>query len=61
MQVDAGVSSTCAVQTDGTVACWGDNPPATFTQVSAEPNLTCALERHASVTCWAEFAIAETP
>src|SRR5438094_2204048 len=41
-QVSAGADYSCALRTDGTVACWGDNyfgqatPPAdAFTQVSA--------------------------
>ncbi|MGH2667712.1 MAG: hypothetical protein ACRDH5_01075 [bacterium] len=42
-QVSAGGSHTCALKTDGTLHCWGDNtvgqvsnkPAGTFTQVNA--------------------------
>src|SRR5256885_2918230 len=58
-QVSAGGSHTCAIRTDGTVACWGDNshgqatPPAgTFTQVSAGGAHTCAVRSDSTVACW---------
>lgn len=50
---------TCALSTDGTLACWGNNwfgqatPPAgTFTQVSAGEYHTCALRTDGTWACW---------
>jgi alpha-tubulin suppressor-like RCC1 family protein len=51
--ISAGWRHTCAIRTDGTVACWGQDenydygqatpPPGTFTQVSAGAMHTCGL------------------
>ncbi len=58
-QVSAGGSHSCAVRTDGTVACWGNTnggratpPSGTFTQVSAGTSHTCGLATDGTVTCW---------
>jgi hypothetical protein len=58
-KIDAGAYHTCAVQTDGTLTCWGDNaygqssPPAgTFTSVSSGFYHSCAVRTNGSVACW---------
>src|SRR5216110_2457788 len=58
-QVSAGADYSCALRTDGTVACWGDNyfgqatPPAdAFTQVSAGGSHTCGLKTDGTLACW---------
>jgi alpha-tubulin suppressor-like RCC1 family protein len=40
LQVDAGVPSTCALMTDGTVYCWGDNANGELGNGSTSPSTT---------------------
>lgn len=48
----------CALRTDGSVTCWGEQPPpaptgATFTALAmSEYGGLCALEHDAGLTCW---------
>jgi len=63
VSISAGGRHTCAVKSDGTLACWGNNeheratPPAgTFTQVSAGRNHTCGLKSDGTGVCWAGTA-----
>jgi hypothetical protein len=57
--VSAGNYHTCALRTEGSLVCWGDNydreatPPAgTFTAVSAGTAYTCALRADETAACW---------
>jgi alpha-tubulin suppressor-like RCC1 family protein len=60
-QVSAGTYHTCAILSNGSAACWGDNGnnqtdvPAIdvkFTQVSAGGYHTCAILSNGSAICW---------
>jgi alpha-tubulin suppressor-like RCC1 family protein len=57
--VDAGIVHACGLNTDGTLACWGDNsrgqatPPAgPFAAVSAGGIHTCGMKTDGTVACW---------
>jgi alpha-tubulin suppressor-like RCC1 family protein len=59
VSISAGAGNTCAVKSDGSLACWGWNeygqatPPAgSFTQVSAGTAHTCAVKSDGSLACW---------
>jgi len=58
-EVSAGDSHTCALRTDGTVACWGDNeygqatPPAgALPAVSSGRYHSCGLKPDGAIACW---------
>ncbi len=67
--MSAGHSHSCAVVTDGTLACWGfdddgrSTPPAgTFSQVSAGWAHTCGIATDGTLACWgADYYGAATP
>ena len=57
--VGAGVFHTCAISTDGTVACWGKNsfgqsspPSGTFRAISAGGYHTCGIRADDGLACW---------
>jgi hypothetical protein len=59
-QISAGSQHTCAVRTDGSLECWGNNsrgqatPPAGtgYKQVSGGRYHTCAVRTDGSLACW---------
>ena len=68
MSIAAGFNHTCALRTDGTVACWGSNqfgeptaPAGVFTTVSAASDHTCALRVDGTAVCWGSYFRGEGP
>jgi Regulator of chromosome condensation (RCC1) repeat len=64
-QVSASANHTCALKTDGTVVCWGDDTYgqttvpaglASVAQVSSGGYYTCALKTDGTVVCWGNNA-----
>ncbi len=62
-QISAGLRHTCAIQSDGSLACWGGDtsgqstPPAgSFVQVSAGDAYTCAIQSlgGGAPVCWGD-------
>ena len=58
-KVSVGHSHACALRTDATIACWGDDtfgqatpPEGAFLDVSAAGSHSCGLRPDASVVCW---------
>ena len=59
--VTAGGWHTCALRTDNTLDCWGDDtlgqatpPPGTYTAVAAGWAHTCALRTDGTLDCWGD-------
>ncbi len=70
IQVTAGEDHTCALNRDGSIACWGRNtdgratpPYGAFTSISAGIEHTCALRTDGTIACWGgdEFGEADPP
>lgn len=59
--VAAGRAHTCALRTDHTVLCWGDDehgqaaaPGGTFKSISVRDDRSCGLRPDGSVVCWGD-------
>src|SRR4051812_33221506 len=56
--IAAGNFHTCAIRSNGTLACWGDDrngnavPGGTFVEVAAKGNQSCATQTSGGVVCW---------
>ena len=61
--VDVGSSHVCALRTNATVACWGNNsggrtdaPDGTFSAIAVGSEHACGVRTDATVACWGENA-----
>ena len=61
LSISAGDRHTCAVKSDGTVVCWGDNtsgkaspPSGTFFSASAGRLHSCGVRSDSTVACWGD-------
>ena len=60
--ITAGGFHSCAIKTDGTIACWGNNnsgqlnnvPSGTYTAISAGFSHTCAIKTDGTLACWGD-------
>ena len=65
--ISAGSNHSCAIRSDGSVVCWGENfdgqadaPVGDFTAVSAGSNHSCAIRSDGSVVCWGDNTSGQT-
>lgn len=68
VQVTTGEHHSCALKSDGKVACWGDNtfgqsapPGSSFSQISAGGSKTCGLRTDGALACWGSNGFAGPP
>ena len=67
VKVSRGVHDSCAIHTDGSVACWNwDNtaavPPAdTFARLAVGARHACGVTDAATMRCWGENALGAAP
>src|SRR5207253_8066069 len=67
--ISAGGAHTCAIRTDGTHICWGDNtcgqlnnmPTGVLTAVSAGEQHACGINIDGTVVCWGDNSVGEAP
>ena len=59
--IATGDSHTCAIKTDNTIACWGDNyfgqsdaPDGHYTTIAAGDWHSCAIRTDQTITCWGD-------
>src|SRR5207244_6822956 len=67
--ISAGSSATCAIKSDNTTACWGDNSygqsasPTGFGTITALTTglyHTCAVKANGTAACWGENFYGQT-
>jgi hypothetical protein len=68
MQMSIWGNRTCAVSTDGQLACrttegkdWAEPPPGTYLQVAAGGSHACAVTAHGTIRCWGNNEHGQAP
>ncbi|HTM45698.1 MAG TPA: hypothetical protein VL137_12120 [Polyangiaceae bacterium] len=64
LALSAGISYTCALQSDEALTCWGDGPtppPGAFKSVFVGVQTTCAIRTDGTLSCWDHAGAALTP
>ncbi len=64
--ISSGANHVCAIATDGSIMCWGDDDygqvsdrptSGSFTEISSGDNHTCALRSDGAVICWGSIDV----
>ena len=62
--ISSGADHVCALHSDGSVACWGENdqgqatpPNGTYIAISSGQSHTCALRSDGAVVCWGNMVV----
>ena len=64
--ISSGANHVCAIATDGSIMCWGDDShgqvsdrptSGSFTQISSGDDHTCALRDDGAVICWGSIEV----
>ena len=65
--IGVGATHTCAIDTGGNIACWGDHthaqatpPPGAYETLSVGGRHTCAIDTANHVACWGENTFGQT-
>jgi alpha-tubulin suppressor-like RCC1 family protein len=68
VEVTAGGFHSCAIRSDGTLACWGDDfdgrntpPEGTFLHVAADFDDSCAIRTDGTLVCWGASYYGQDP
>ena len=66
ISISSGANHVCAIATDGSIMCWGDDSEGQvserptsgrFTEISSGDNHTCALRDDGAVICWGSIDV----